>query len=88
MRFLIRVPQVREDAARGQEDADEGRADADAEQHAADKIGQVRAAEQGRESEQAETHHDERDGNDGDALVLEPLDAREHLDHLIVVVHA
>lgn len=86
--FLIRVTQVREDAARCQENADEGRADADAEQHAADEIGRVRAAEQGREGEQAETHHDERDGDDGDALALEPLDAREHLDHPVVVVHA
>ena len=81
-------PQVREHAARGQEDADEGRADADAEQHAADEVGQIRAAEQGREDQQAETHYDERDGDDGDALALEPLDARKHLDHPVVVVHA
>lgn len=87
-RRLVRLRQVREDAARGQEDADEDRADADAEQRAADEVGRVRAAEQGREGEQADAHDDERDGDDGDALALEALDAREHLDHLAVVVHA
>lgn len=35
----------------------------------------------------ADSYHDDRDGDD-DALALEPLDAREHLDHLAVVVHA
>lgn len=80
--------QVREDAARGQEDADEDRADTDAEQHAAKEVGRVRTAEQGRERKQADARHDERDGDDGDSLALEPLDAREHLDHLVVVVRA
>lgn len=83
---LLRLRQVHEDAARGQKDADEDGADADAEEHAAKEVGQVRSAEQGREGEQADAHHDERDGDDGDALALEPLDAREHLDHLVVVV--
>lgn len=41
-----------------------------------------------RESEQADACYDERDGDDGDSLALEPLDAGEHLDHLTVVVHA
>lgn len=80
--------QVFEDAARGQEDADEDRADDDAEQHAAKEVGRVRSAEPGRESEQADACYDERDGDDGDSLALEPLDAGEHLDHLVVVVRA
>lgn len=80
--------QVFEDAARGQEDADEDRADADAEQHAAKEVARLRSAEQGREREQADARHDERDGDDGGALALEALDAGEHLDHLVVVVHA
>lgn len=80
--------QVFEDAARGQEDADEDRADDDAEQHAAKEVGRVRSAETGREGEQADARHDERDGDDGDSLALELLDAGEHLDYLAVVVHA
>lgn len=85
---LLLLHQVREDAAGGQKDTDEDRADADAEQHAAEEVGEIRAAEQGREREQADAHDDERDGDDGDALAFEALDAREHLDHLVVVVHA
>lgn len=85
---LIRVRQVREDAARGEEDSNEHEACAHAEQQAAEEVGQIRAAEQGREGEQADAHHDERDGDDGDALAFEPLDAREHLERLVAVVKA